>query len=68
MIDKEVINEFKRHLPADATNGDIIKAMFPNAKEWEVTEYEAWAGHYVDLDTIKIFALDWWNAKYKGGE
>lgn len=50
------------------TNGDMIKALFPNANEWEVTEPKAVAGHYFYFGdgTIKIFSLAWWNAPYKG--
>ena len=57
--------------PKGATNGDIIKAMFPNI---EVNEIETNTGGYIDvkyLDTIRecdsmAFLRGWWNAPYKG--
>ena len=51
------------------TNGDIIKAMFPNVEIEEITGsfdkdkilgYRTWlGGHSQD------YFLDWWNAPYK---
>ena len=60
-------------IPEGATNGDIIKAMFPNI---EVNEIETNTGGYIDvkyLDTIRecdsmAFLRKWWNAPYKGAE
>ena len=52
-------------IPENATNGDMIRAMFPNAKIYAsqslksvnvVTEY--------GLDA-QVFDLSWWNAPYK---
>lgn len=54
-------------IPDNATNGDVIKAMFPNA----------WRSNYIDSDnkcTLYIddyeleVDIDWWNAPYKGVE
>lgn len=58
-------------IPEGATNGDMIKAVFPNARDWEVKAPNMVSGHYIDLDkcgTIKVFSLDWWNAQYKRGD
>ena len=48
----------------------MIKALFPNARDWEVTNYEMVSGHYLDVDngTINRFTLEWWNAPYKRGD
>lgn len=54
-------------LPENATNGDMIKAIFSNA----------WISNYIDFDnkcTLYIgdyeleVDIDWWNAPYKGSE
>lgn len=48
------------------TNGDVLKAVFPNAQDWEYEKPDMIAGHYMVLgDTVKIFNLDWWNAPYR---
>ena len=57
-------------IPDNATNGDIIKAMFPNI-EPEVVEYIKYIGESkvhgkeVVLETSIRFELDWWNAPYR---
>ena len=57
-------------IPENPTNGDIIKAMFPNAKTWEIIvvniTYVCVA--FEGMIEIKKFTLDWWNAPYKKGE
>lgn len=47
-----------------ATNGDIIKAMFPNYENRYDAEYEIITGH-LDKTHRHNFDLDWWNAPYK---
>ena len=51
-------------IPDNATNGDMIKAMFPNAN---ISIY----GNIVkvELDNIYVqeFHISWWNAPYKRG-
>lgn len=59
-------------IPNNATNGDAIKALYPNRtffnedsccvtmKEQEKTEEDAEYLTYIDFDG------DWWNAQYKG--
>lgn len=52
-------------IPKDATNGDMIKAMFPYGKYGtngnEVHVYG------VGGNGCLVFTLDWWNAPYKRG-
>ena len=51
-------------LPDNATNGDMIKVMFPFA-DIEI------GGRIVAVDInvwITTFPLDWWNAPYEKGE
>ena len=52
-------------LPKDATNGDLIKSMFPDV---EIEESKI-AVYMKDTDgVISSFGdTDWWNAPYKGG-
>lgn len=54
-------------IPDNATNGDVIKAMFPNATDYEYSDaFRLVSGHYIELDKLKVFDLAWWNAPYKG--
>ena len=46
-------------IPKDATNGDMLKALYP-----KVTA--GFIGHYVYH--IGEFDLEWWNAPYKDKE
>ena len=43
-----------------ATNGDIIKTMFPNV-DIEIHNITV----YVIFDNVVSFDLDWWNALYE---
>ena len=49
-------------IPDNATNGDMIKAMFPNE---EIIESD---GACVYVGAKKRFDKDYWNAPYKKGE
>lgn len=53
-------------LPDNATNGDVIKALFSCL---EKCEYEEPYTHGIVLagndNRVTWFANDWWNAKYK---
>ena len=49
----------------NATNGDMIKALFPNYESRYDPEYEIITGH-LDKTHRHNFNLDWWNAPYKG--
>lgn len=60
-------------LPDNATNGDIIKAMFPKGKirrevscTHDKTVFSFPDGTY--FGTECRFNTDWWNAPYKGGQ
>lgn len=46
-------------IPEGATNGDVIKAMFPNFHTNEMS-HTIWVG-YDDMS----FRKEWWNAPYK---
>ena len=56
-------------IPENPTNGDMIKAMFPNAEIFRREEY----GYQYVLVTIQDMGNswkirgEWWDAKYKGG-
>ena len=51
-------------IPDNATNGDVIKAIFPNVYS-EECDYDI----FITLDGDTRFTYDWWNAPYKrGGE
>ena len=56
-------------IPDNATNGDMIKAMFPNATFMigEEKDEQGTKNLYVYTDDFEGFAvdLDWWNAPYK---
>lgn len=70
----EVVKQAIRNgviLPDNATNGDVIKAMFPQViftdsmVEGYVCTIEC---HLIGRDTKTMyFNADWWNAPYEGG-
>ena len=74
----EVVKQAIRNgviLPDNATNGDVIKAMFPNCKDWkaklEDNDGEVYEVHFVQLPnslTVNKYEESWWNAPYKGGQ
>lgn len=47
-------------IPKGATNGDMIKALFPNMYI-EECDYDI----FTTLDDETRFTYDWWNAPYK---
>ena len=49
-------------LPRNATNGDVIKALFPDAK---TTEYGDCLVDFTYQTESQFFTLDWWNAPYE---
>lgn len=57
-------------LSTDLTNGDMIKAIFPNATFMidEEKDEQGTKNLYVYTDDFEGFAvdLDWWNTPYKG--
>lgn len=50
----------------DATNGDVIKAMFPNTNIEYWAEYSTYNVEFPNDNDVKHFSYDWWNAKYTG--
>ena len=52
-------------IPNDATNGDVIKAMFPNV---EIIPDKYTPSVDLSVGGIMMMRVDrnWWNAKYKG--
>lgn len=60
-------------IPDNATNGDVIKAMFPKGKvrrevscTHDKTVFSFPDGTYFGAECR--FNTDWWNAPYKGGQ
>lgn len=56
-------------IPEGATNGDMIKAMFPNA-EIDYHEKSDLVDSYVTVfikgcDTCQDYSYDWWNEPYR---
>ena len=51
-------------IPKGATNGDMIKAMFCDARIWQSDSYHM-AVEFKDALCIKLFEIKWWNAPYK---
>lgn len=52
-----------------ATNGDMIKAIFPNVKtNYYMYCVEVKLGYHGQDDTVLLFDKGWWNAPYKRGE
>lgn len=69
--DAPIVNAIS--IPDDATNGDIIKAMFPDAQIDYHEESDFVDGHVTvfpkDCDTCQDYSIDYWNAPYmKGAE
>lgn len=61
--------EVLKLIPDNATNGDMIKALFPNAEYWDSTEFENEERiNFEGNDCLECLNLDWWNAPYKKGE
>ena len=54
----------KAEIPDNATNGDVIKAMFP---DFEYVERE-YLIIVKDGFYQKEFSIEWWNAPYKRGD
>ena len=54
-------------IPNNATNGDVIKLLFPTAKTWADEDEYCMKIDIPDDFTIECFDLGWWNKKYNGG-
>lgn len=57
----------KAEIPKNATNGDVIKAMFPQ-NNMLVNESLGEKGtvFFESEDNVILYSLDWWNAPWKG--
>ena len=55
------------YIPNGATNGDMIKAVFPNY-EIEAKKGVVWVHHLGFNGGWQRFLEDWWNEKYKSDE
>ena len=54
-------------IPPNATNEDVIKAMFPSIESRLDEKTGITVTKWAD-GTGKCFRTDWWNAPYKGSE
>ena len=53
-------------IPDNATNGDMIKAMFPKCKEVGISGIGNIKSIAVDIGLgTSYFSFDWWNVPYK---
>ena len=64
MLEETILNGIL--LPDDATNGDVIKALFPNGSYGTNGDYIHVFG--VGGNGVWTFTLKWWNAPYKAGD
>ena len=57
-------------IPDNATNGDVIKALFPSWKVEHVRKMSGMNRYECGIDSINHISFydDWWNAPYKRGE
>ena len=55
-------------IPENATNGDIIKALFSNVKWWVNEDNEVFTDHETINSNRVAINADWWNSPYKRGE
>ena len=62
-LEKHVIDAVP--IPKGATNGDLIKTLFPSAKWWVNEDNEVFTDSPWKPQKIVAFDLDWWNALYK---
>lgn len=59
---------YQVNVPQNATNGDVIKAVFPNTNIEYWAEYSTYNVEFPNDNDVKHFSYDWWNAPYKGVE
>ena len=64
------VEESSIHIPSGATNGDVIKAVFPDAA---VYSYEDSYDLYTSMIICPQYAMmsvdrNWWNAPYREGD
>lgn len=63
------IESYHFEIPKNATNGDVVKAMFPR-NNMIVNESLGEKGtvFFESEDNVILYSLDWWNASWKGQE
>ena len=63
MKNESIATSYCINIPEDATNGDVIMAMFPNA-DYEIGKQFV---HITNINSIGELSipLEWWNALYK---
>lgn len=54
-------------IPDNATNGDVIKAFYPDAKYDTYFDFIAMTTHTERTVFMSRFDRDWWNAPYQKG-
>ena len=56
------------NVPKDATNGDVIMAMFPDAEIFVLADGTKSVKHkgYMPHGCWVHYEAEWWNAPYKG--
>lgn len=69
LYDARKLLKYAIPIPEGATNGDMIKAMFPNA-QIDYHEKSDLVDDYVTVfikgcDTCQDYSYGWWNAPYK---
>ena len=53
-------------IPKDATNGDMIKAMFPDSEIiFKDGSYETTVDWHTKTHRCHLFDNDWWNSPYR---
>lgn len=60
---QEMAIEALKLIPDNATNGDVIKAIFPHY-DVEIDEHKGYVRIFYD-DFYTTYPLRWWNAPYK---
>ena len=62
MKNKSIATSYCINIPKDATNGDVIKMMFPNE---DLHDYDYYDGYVIYELNYQDFRFDknWWNAK-----
>ena len=53
-------------LPENATNGDMIRAIFPSIVIRVITESQIGISLFDNQNKITWIPIEWWNAPYKG--
>ena len=52
-------------IPNNATNGDVIRTLFPHIRWFVNEDNEVFTDHKTINQRFVSFNADWWNAPYK---